>query len=227
MELRINNKVINIYGYGSKLKKLPVIILNTFDNEGKDVFLECQKLNCKPFLLVTISNIDWNNELTPWECEPLFKNEEKYGGKASIYLKELESDIIPKVSNYILDNYHKEISYYGICGYSLGGLFSLYALYNSTLFQRYASISGSLWYPNFIEYALEKVFHQNVDKVYLSLGDKESNTKNIILAKVEDNTKCLYDNLKDKINSLYEENPGNHFQDANLRVAKGIKWLVS
>ena len=63
MELRINNKVINIYGYDSKLKKLPVIILNTYGNEGKDVFLECQKLNCKPFILVTISNLDWNNEL--------------------------------------------------------------------------------------------------------------------------------------------------------------------
>ena len=29
-----------------------------------------------------------------------------------------------------------------------------------------------------------------------------------------------------KIQTIYEENEGNHFTDATLRMAKGIKWII-
>lgn len=35
----------------------------------------------------------------------------------------------------------------GIAGYSLAGLFALYALYKTDVFTRVASMSGSLWFP--------------------------------------------------------------------------------
>ena len=28
------------------------------------------------------------------------------------------------------------------------------------------------------------------------------------------------------IKTIYEENEGNHFQNADLRMAKGIKWIL-
>ena len=48
------------------------------------------------------------------------------------------------------------------------------------------------------------------------------------MATVEDNTNKIEDMLKSKgIETFYEENEGNHFRDATLRMAKGIKWVLN
>ena len=47
-----------------------------------------------------------------------------------------------------------------------------------------------------------------------------------ILKTGEDKTKEIYDYLSNNINTIYEENQGNHFQDGILRMAKGIKWIL-
>ena len=57
-------------------------------------------------------------------------------------------------------------------GYSLGGLFSLWALTQAEQFGAGASISGSLWYPEFLKY-LENCSAPQDKIVYLSLGDRE------------------------------------------------------
>ena len=71
----------------------------------------------------------------------------------------------------------------------------------------------------------ENEISKNIDKVYLSLGNKEKYSKNAILKTVEDKTKEIY-NILGNIKKVFEENEGNHFQDANIRVAKGIKWIL-
>lgn len=38
MELNINKKIINIFYNETELNELPVIFLNTFNNEGKSVW---------------------------------------------------------------------------------------------------------------------------------------------------------------------------------------------
>lgn len=43
---------------------------------------------------------------------------------------------------------------------------------------------------------------------------------------VEDKTKEIYGYLSHNINTIYEENQGNHFQDGILRMTKGIKWIL-
>ena len=63
--------------------------------------------------------------------------------------------------------------------------------------------------------------------MYLSLGNKESKTNNKVLQTVEKNTVRIGKILnKIEIKTLYEQNEGNHFQDADLRIAKGIKWIL-
>ena len=42
-----------------------------------------------------------------------------------------------------------------IGGYSLGGLFSMYAAVNTDLFGTVLSCSSSLWYPGFLDYLKE------------------------------------------------------------------------
>ena len=52
------------------------------------------------------------------------------------------------------------------------------------------------------------------------------NSKIEILKTVEDKTKEIYYYLSKNINTIYEENEGNHFQDDILRMAKGIKCIL-
>ncbi len=45
---------------------------------------------------------------------------------------------------------------------------------------------------------------------------------------VEDKTRKIYEHYKDSgINTTFEMNPGNHFKDVDLRLAKGIAWILS
>lgn len=226
MEFNINNKIINIFSNDTEKKELPVIILNTFNGEGKSVWEKCNELGANEFILVSIAKMSWNNDLTPWECLPLYKGDSKCLGYADSYLKEIEKDIIPKIEEYITKELCKTISYYGIAGYSLGGLFALYSGFKTDRFKRIASASGSLWYPNFTDYVKSHKLSNNIDKIYFSLGNKEAKSKIEILSTVEDKTKEIYEYVSKSINSIYEENEGNHFKDGVLRMAKGIKWIL-
>jgi len=226
MEFKINNKQIEIFYSEAKNEKIPVIILNTYGGEGNKVWEECKRLNTKDFILVAISKLSWSNDMTPWECPPLYKGDSYCRGYADKYLGLIENEIIPRVQEYIKNELHKEIDYFGISGYSLGGLFALYSGYKTDIFKRIASASGSMWYPNFAEYVKKNELSKNIDKIYFSLGNKEKNSKIEILKTVEDKTKEIYEHLSNNINTIYEENQGNHFQDGILRMAKGIKWIL-
>lgn len=179
-----------------------------------------QKLNCKDFVLVAISNVNWNDEMTPWVCEPIFKGTGKNKGLADKYLKFLEEEIIPKIKSEI------NVEYFAIAGYSLGGLFALYSVFKTDLFKSIVTASGSMWYPNFEEFVKNNELNKNVQKIYFSLGNKEKNSKNEILKTVEDKTVEIQKFLSEKLETTFVENEGNHFQDASLRTALGIKWIL-
>ena len=164
--------------------------------------------------------------MTPWECPPLYKGDSYCKGYADEYLKLIEDEIIPKVEGFITNELQKEIEYWVLAGYSLGGLFSLYSGYKTDIFKRIVSASGSMWYPNFEKYVKENEISKNIDKIYFSLGNKEKNSKIEILQTVEDKTREIQEFLSKNIETLYEENEGNHFKDGVLRMAKGIKWIL-
>lgn len=226
-QFNIENKNVCIYFSKTNLNELPVIILNTYGNEGEDVFNKCKSIKCSEYILVSISNLDWSNDMSPWFAPKLNKNDMDCLGKADEYLSLLLNKIIPTVEGYIKNELKISVQYYGIAGYSLGGLFAVYSGYKTDKFSRIASASGSFWFPNFIEFAKENNISSNIEKIYFSLGNKESKVKNQVLSTVEENTINLEKIYKDKgIKTIYEVNPGNHFTDGNLRMSKGIKWIL-
>ena len=226
-EFKIENKIVNIYYRENYLKELPVVILNTFGNEGKEIWEKCKDIDCKGFILVAISNLDWNNEMTPWLAKKINKNGEDFLGKADEYMQILLKAIIPEIKKYIEENLKVKIKNYTIAGYSLAGLFAIYASYKTDTFSRIVSASGSLWFPKFINFVKENKISSNVEKIYFSLGNKESKVKNNVLQTVGENTKEIERIYKSQgLKTIYEENEGNHFKDATLRMAKGIKWIL-
>ena len=115
-----------------------------------------------------------------------------------------------------------------IAGYSLAGLFALYAIYQTDLFSRVGSMSGSLWFPGMKEYIFTHEPKSWPDRIYFSLGDKESKTKNPILRTVQGNTEeiCAY-YLRRGIDTVFHLNHGNHFVQSVERTAAGLCWLLS
>ena len=218
----INGKSISVFS-GTKLES-PIIYLNTFSDEGQQVYEATQTVGSPPFTLVAISDLDWNHDMVPWNSPPAFKNAKPCTGGADDYLRLLSDEIIPTAE--------KEIngvpSWRGIAGYSLAGLFALYAIYRTNLFSRVGSMSGSLWFPSMKEYLFSHEPKCRPDCIYFSLGDKESKTRNPILRNVRQNTEEIQAFYQAKgIDTVFQLNPGNHYDHAAERTAAGIAWLLS
>ena len=225
-ELVVENKKIKIYyNENNNSEEIPIIILNVFDENKEEIW---NLTKCKNYILVTISNINWNAEMSPWFMEKMYKNDTDYLGNADEYIKLLDEKIIPQIDIVIEQELKKKNSFYMIAGYSLAGLFAIYCMYQTDKFKRVGSISGSLWYPNFLQFAKENELKYMPEKIYFSLGNKEEKTKNEKMAKVKENTLILKEYYAQKeIDTIYEENEGNHFQDVSNRIAKGICWLLT
>lgn len=224
-KMKIEDKIINIYADNEAdlSDKLPLVIYNSFDDDGKNLWNNCKEINCKRYILVVIQNINWNSEMTPWKAESIYKNEEEYTGQADEYIELLTQKIIPALK----DKLQIEAKYFCLAGYSLAGLFSVYAMYKTDIFERIVACSGSFWYNNFLEYIQSSKILKKPEKIYFSLGDKEKYSKNSVLSKVEENTLKLCDEYKKmNIETEFEFNEGGHFKEADLRVAKGIKWIL-
>lgn len=120
-----------------------------------------------------------------------------------------------------------------IAGYSLAGLFALWAAWNSGYFRRVASVSGSLWYPGFTDYIRNDAPKSGcgektgLEKAYFSLGDRESRTRHPLMSRVDACTAEVVEKVRSYgIETAFEWNPGNHFDHPELRMARALAWLL-
>ena len=163
--------------------------------------------------LVAVKVDDWNRDLSPWKAPAVF-GKEGFCGEAEKTMK----DIIRICSD------SSKTFYIG--GYSLAGLFSLWALYNTDVFKGAACASPSMWFPGLLEYMKENKIRG--EKIYLSLGNREEKAKNPVMATVGDRIREAYALLSGQgINCVLEWNEGNHFKDADIRTAKAFLWLLN
>ena len=158
-------------------------------------------------------NSDWNNDLSPWEAPAVF-GKESFGSGASEMLGRLLG---------LCDDRSK--TYY-IGGYSLAGLFALWAAYQTDVFKGVAAASPSVWFPGFAEYMEKNEIRTGT--VYLSLGDREEKARNPVMAPVGDRIREAHALLKERgVNCILEWNEGNLFKDPDLRTAKAFAWVLS
>lgn len=209
--------------YHSKESGSPLIILNNYAGDGESVMEAVGELEEKDFNLLCVGKLKWNHDMTPWYCPPTSPQDTPCTGGADEYLRLLLNDILPEC----LRRVNGTPSHISIAGYSLAGLFALYALYQTDVFERAASMSGSLWFPDFKEYVFSHEMKRKPEKIYLSLGDKEAKTRNRYLKAVQENTENIAAHFREEeIDVTLEMNPGNHFKDASLRSAKGILAII-
>ena len=199
-------------------KHLLIQPIDEHDLEVLDQEVEAIKeLSDKPFSLVAFMIKDWNQELTPWVAPPVI-GKTPFGDGAEKTLEFITSQLLPEVQE---NNPHLLLG-----GYSLAGLFALWAGYQTDKFEGIAAASPSVWYPKWIDYASEN--KPLAKSVYLSLGDKEEKAKNPVMAQVGNAIRKQHELLTEQeINTILEWNAGNHFVDSDKRIAKGFAWLLN
>ncbi|WP_448974838.1 alpha/beta hydrolase [Oribacterium sp.] len=201
----------------------PLLILHCFSEEEEAVVKLLKGKEYFSFPLLCINNLEWQKDMCPWDSPALINTEKDFIGGADEYLSLLEKEIIPKAVEIL----GEEPSYYALAGYSLAGLFALYAGYRSSLFSRIASVSGSLWYPDFVSFAKEKKMLSKVERLYLSLGTEEAKTKHAVLSTIERKTRELVEHYQSSGYCVnFEQNPGNHFCEVEQRIEKAIRWIM-
>ena len=179
---------------------------------------QLEALAPKPFLLATIELEDWTIGLMPWWDGNISRDPEagKHGQETLDFIL---NDLLPELE-----------SRYGalpvlLGGYSLGGLFALWASCQTDRFRAVAAASPSVWIHGWLPFAKKHV--PMADAIYLSLGDREEHVKNQAIARVGDNLRAYYELLQTqsrRCTLVWEE--GNHFNDNAGRLARAFAWCV-
>lgn len=210
-------KTVTVY---KGTKEDSVVYFNTYGEQGEEVWDIMRGCGAS---LVTITDLDWNRDMSPWEAPAAVRGDKPFSGWACEYLSLMLNEIVPKAEEMLGAVSHSQR---GIAGYSMAGMFALYALYHTDIFTEAASVSGSLWFPGFKDYVFSHEMKVKPNKLYFSLGDAESKTRNQYLRTVRENTEaieCFY--RENGIETVFKLNRGGHFSDAPKRAADGIMWI--
>ena len=167
---------------------------------------------------ISLQDVDWERDFSPWPSEKVFRSGRSFQGGADAFIDSLKTEIISAAER------DRKVTSRLFIGYSLAGLFGLYLGTKTEQFSGIASVSGSLWYPGFIDYLRNNPMH--AENIYLSLGDQEHLSRSHVLQKVYDCTKQTEEIFKPKQQTVFEVNPGGHFTDPLGREMKAIDWLL-
>lgn len=194
--------------------------------------------------LVRIGVDLWEENFSPWCAPRVFAKGPNFGNGAQKTLNVLINQIIPWAESGLTE----PPAYRALVGYSLAGLFSLWAgmsqpgisqqdargyqpdVVPTPTFQRIGAVSGSFWFPGLLDYVNQQLRGGavNLTHAYLSLGDREARTPNPQIMHVRENAELLASKLRDTgIASTFELNRGNHFQNVEGRLQKALNWLVA
>ena len=220
-QLLIEGRICRLFG---SERPECILIQPSARHENATLEAEAQKiaeLSQVPFVLATIELEDWMLDLMPWPDGNISRDPEA-GKHGQDTLQYVLLSLIPELQ-----------SRFGplpiiLGGYSLGGLFALWASTQTDSFKAIAAASPSVWIKDWIPFARKHV--PMAEAVYLSLGDKEEHVKNQAIARVGDNLRTQYTLLQEQLGPnqctlVWEQ--GGHFNDNEGRLGRAYAWLMS
>lgn len=156
---------------------------------------------------------NWNDALTPWSAPALRPGEKDFGGRADETLAALALALGAADEPC------------AICGYSLGGLFSLYVFAREPRLAACACLSGSVWYEGWVDWLRENAPDCAGRYAYLSVGKKEKRA-GLPFRHVEEDLAACADALRAHGCQVEVSlGPGNHMQHVTERLAAGLAAL--
>ncbi|MBQ1896950.1 MAG: esterase [Lachnospiraceae bacterium] len=204
----------NIIEYGNPDADI-ILIQPSGDHEQETLENEAgliRELSGTDFRFIGYMVKEWNRDLSPWKAPAVFGNEDFGDGAADTL-----SGILKLCT-------HKDKKYF-LGGYSLAGLFSLWAACQTDSFAGIAAASPSVWFPGFNDYVQKNDIR--TEGVYLSLGDREEMTKNAVMRTVGDRIRECHSLLSTRnIPCILEWNRGGHFKEPDIRTARAFAQLL-
>ena len=218
--MQIGNRPCRIYGE-AHAEYLLLQMTGEHELQSMDGEVAAIAQSAHHFLFAAISVESWNDELSPWEA-PAVWGKESFGSDAADTLHFLTEQVVPTLKQQF--NLPENVKII-LGGYSLAGLFALWASTQTKLFYGVAAASPSVWFPGWMEFEQQRPIQ--TQRVYLSLGDKEEHTKNAVMAVVGDNIRTLHSRLAERsTDCTLEWNSGGHFKNADLRTAKAFQRVM-
>lgn len=167
------------------------------------------KYNCNVSILY---GVDGEDALTPWPAAHAKKGSPEYGGKGHELLAHLVKEVFPTVEKVIG---HKHYPIRTIAGESLSALFALWSWSDTAYFRNACCVSGSFWYPRFMDWICGKQIQSKEGRVHILQLEKDIETAYHQLTSNGEATKTIFDKLKDsKIDVTYNiiegETDGRH-----------------
>ena len=155
----------------------------------------------------------WGDALTPWPAPSLRPGEKDFGGRADETLASL-AELLDRVPGP-----------HAICGYSLGGLFTLYAFVREPRFAACACLSGSVWYEGWVDWLRENAPDCAGRYAYFSVGKKEKRAGLPFRHVEEDLAACAGVLRTQGCEVDMVLGPGSHMQHVSERLAAGLSAL--
>lgn len=156
---------------------------------------------------------DWGDALTPWPAPALRPGEKDFGGRADETLASLA------------ETFDQASGSHAICGYSLGGLFALYAFVREPRLAACACLSGSVWYEGWVDWLRESAPDCAGRYAYFSVAKKEKRA-GLPFRHVEEDLAACVEILRAHGCAVdVALGPGNHMQHVTERLAAGLTAL--
>lgn len=175
--------------------------------------------------IVVISGMDWDNVFSPWPAPGQPPGSPDFKGESSDFLNLLRSEVLPTVEDRLgLDG---ERLVRTLVGVSMSGLFALWQWFECDTFANIASLSGSFWFPSFIDWVKGREIPRKEGTAYFLLGDKEAKSSVKAFDTVGVNTQEIVALLKSEgINVEFESVPGDHFANPLPRLDRAFGALA-
>lgn len=182
---------------------------------------EIERLCGCGFAMAAFDTVEWARALMPWHDDAVSRDEET-GRHAPDTLHFVLHELLPWMR-----------ARYGclpciIGGYSLGGLFALWAAAHTSEFGGVAAASPSLWIEGWTPYAQH---HPTLAQcAYISLGDREAHCRNQRMQRIADCVRTQHSMLRQQLGdsrTTLEWNKGGHFGDEAARTARAFAWCIN
>lgn len=173
--------------------------------------------------IAVITDMDWDNDLTPWPAKGEPAGSPDFEGNASKFLSTLVNNVVPEIERQLGMSSNVERT---LTGVSLSGLFSLWQWMVNDTFHNIISLSGSFWYDGFVKWIKTQPIPKKTGKAYFLLGNQEAKTKVKAFQSVQTDTMEIVNYLHDNgINDFFELVSGNHYQYGEQRLIRALTWM--
>lgn len=198
-----------VYTAADMDESAPVIVLVGAHGEQAERLAALARREVLRCGLMCVPVADWNRQLSPWPAEAVFRGGADFAGEADEFFDEMMT-ALPRRKHLCL------------MGYSLAGLFALYAATKTGAFERVAALSPSVWYPGFRAYFAQHLPAEGTE-FYLSLGRKEEKAGNAVLRSVGDELRAVQALLGGDTPLVMHD--GGHYTDVERRMLAAVRWI--